>query len=177
MITSRPILPNEHGAWAILLVPLLVGAQVGGGFGWLGLFFTISSLAVFLSYIPARTLLRHLLGHAASADKVKAARRWLGIYLFVAAAFGLPLLLSAGRWLLLPIGVLGLCCFLLSFVVSQNRQKTIGSDLVAVVGLTLTAAGAYYVTSGNFDGTALVLWLLNSLFFGSSAFFGFKSLA
>lgn len=33
------------------------------------------------------------------------------------------------------------------------------------------APGAYYVTSGNFDGTALVLWLLNSLFFGSSAFY------
>jgi hypothetical protein len=62
--------------------------------------------------------------------------------------FGLPVLVLRGCWLLLPIGVASMGCFLLSFFLTKRKPKTITSDLVSVLGVTLTGPGMYYVVSG-----------------------------
>lgn len=62
-------------------------------------------------------------------------------------------------------------CFLLSFFLMKRQPKTIPSDLVSVLGITLTGPSTYYVVSGLLDRTAFVVWVLNILFFGSCVFY------
>ena len=47
----------------------------------------------------------------------------------------------------------------------------IATDLIAVAGLTLSGPSAYYVLTGTLDKTALLLYVLNFLFFGGSVFY------
>jgi len=171
MTLSKPIIPKEHGAWAILLVPLFIGAAHGGGWNWQVLLFLISSLGIFLGYLPAQTLLRAASSSQREGEDVRMARRWLLVYLSIAAVSILPVIVLSERWLLLPIGLVGMAIFVLNFFLTRGQGKTIPADLAAVVGLTLTAPAAYYVASGTFAATALVLWLLNILFFGSTVFY------
>lgn len=167
MVLVKPVIPKEHGAWAVFFVPLLIGAQLGGGFDWFALLFALSSLGIFLSYLPAQTVLREAFGRIQDQDKLVAARQWMAIYFTAGTILGLPLLVIRERWLLLPTGLASVGCFLLSFFLTQRLPKTITSDLVSVLGVTLTGPGIYYVVSGQFDKTAFVIWILNVLFFGS----------
>jgi hypothetical protein len=75
------------------------------------------------------------------------------------------------RWLLLPIGVVSIGSFLLSFFLTAKQPKTILSHLAGVLGITLTGPSSYYIVRGQLDATALVLWVLNILFFGSCVFY------
>jgi len=167
----KPVIPKEHGAWAILFVPLLIGAQLGGGFGWFTLTFALSSLGIFLSYLPAQTFLHEAFSKTRHHERLIAARRWTAIYLTAGVIFGLPVLAIRARWLLISIGFVSIGCFLVNFVLSKSRSKTITRDLVSVLGLTLTGPSAYYVVSGQLDTTAFIVWLLNFLFFGSCVFY------
>jgi hypothetical protein len=167
----KPIIPREHGAWAVLLVPLIIGTHLGGGFGWSVFFFGLSSLGVFLSYLPAQALLRSVLRGTRDREKLIVAGKWTAIYLTAGIVFILPILVFGGRWLLFPIGIVGIGCFLLNFLLTRRQPKTILSDLAAVLGVTLTGPSAYYIGRGQLDVTALVLWLLNILFFASCVFY------
>lgn len=170
MMLARPVIPKEHGAWAVFFVPLLIGARLGGGFDWFALFFTLSSLGIFLSYLPAQTVLREAFDRTQDQEKLLAARQWTAIYFTAGIILSLPVLVIRERWLLLPIGVASMGCFLLSFFLTKRKPKTITSDLVSVLGVTLTGLGMYYVVSGQLDRTAFVVWLLDILFFGSCVF-------
>jgi hypothetical protein len=167
----RPVIPREHGAWAVLLVPLIIGAQAGGEVDWLVLSFTLSALAGFLSNLPVQTLLRAAFSSLRNEESLRGARVWATIYLLLAILFLLPVLIVGKRWFLVPLGAAGVGSFLLTFFLTRHQPKTIASDLAAVFGLTLTAPGAFYVASGHLGEDAFLLWLLNVLFFGSCVFY------
>jgi hypothetical protein len=171
MMLVKPVIPKEHGAWAVFFVPLLIGAQLGGGFDWFALLSTLSSLGIFLSYLPAQTVLREAFDRTQDREKLIAARQWTAIYFTAGVILSLPVLVIRERWLLLPIGFASMCCFLVSFFLTKRQPKAISSDLVSVLGVTLTGPSTYYVVSGQLDRTAFVVWLLNILFFGSCVFY------
>jgi nitrous oxidase accessory protein len=50
---------------------------------------------------------------------------------------------------------------------TRHYSKTVLSDLISVLGLTLSAPAAYYAVAGKLDQPAAMLWLMNFLFFGS----------
>ena len=45
------------------------------------------------------------------------------------------------------------------------------AQVIGAIGLTSTAAAAYYVATGHFDHTAIALWLANWLFAGNQIHF------
>lgn len=96
---------------------------------------------------------------------------WLAVYVALALAFGVPLLLSYGRWLLLPWAAV-FAAFTAGHLVLKSRKldRTIPGELITIAGLALTAPGAYYVARG-FEPAALYLWGLTTLYSGSSAFY------
>ncbi|MDZ7291213.1 MAG: YwiC-like family protein [candidate division KSB1 bacterium] len=161
-----PFIPKEHGAWAVLFVPLLVGASIAGKFTLNVLLLALGTLAVFMSYVPAQTILRKLLVAPRSPERLLVAKIWTVVYLGVGALFMTPLLLQ-GLWWLLGIGVLSVIAFFVNFALTRHCAKTVLSDLISVLGLTLSAPAAYYTVTGKLDQTAALLWLMNFLFFGS----------
>lgn len=166
MRIPSPVIPQEHGAWAVLFVPLFVGASVAGRFNLNVLYLALAALGGFMSYVPVQTILRQWFFAAPGMEKLRAARFWAVIYLTGSVLFSVPLVLQK-LWLLGGIGMAAVSVFFGNFILVRRYGKNLWSDLVAVLGLTLGAAGAYYVATGKLDENAVLLWLLNFLFFGS----------
>jgi YwiC-like protein len=160
--------PREHGAWGILLVPLVTGAAGGlqGSRGLVDLaLFTLAALTLFCLRTPAEALLQTTPWRASTDAEKGAVYIAIAVYLSVAAvALGL-LFIWRGDYLLLPLGALVMVIFLGQAGIRKlGRENRLLAQLIGSAGLTSTAAGAYYVVSGQMDKLALIFWGLNWLF-------------
>lgn len=158
--------PREHGAWGILLVPLVTGAAVGllSGADFRGLeLFTVAALALFCLRTPVEALLGTSAVRAQNGERAAVLAGAVG-YAGVAAVC-LAALLWAGHTGLLKIGIATALAFAAQAGLRAiGRNTRLASQMVGAIGLTSTAAGAYYVTTGALDARALVLWAANWLF-------------
>ena len=174
------IVPREHGAWGLLLVPMVTGAgialrQSSNAFPFILLLTT--ALALFW----LRTPLESLLGISALRAETKEERQstmFAVFYLGAVAALSSSMLLWGGRnSLLWPLGAAAGFFFgaqaLLKIMCRQPRSKRstqrlrMLSEIVGTIGLTASAPAAYYVITGKLDPTAWILWIANLLFAGN----------
>lgn len=163
---KRLLLPREHGAWALWLLPLISGGIVGfTGRAAVApaLWFSVVAIAAFLMHQPLESLLGVSVVRLRSAREQRVAVFWV-IGLTVAAALGVMELVLLHRGLVLLIAAAALSCFALAAFCRRARALRIPKQLIGALGLTSTAAGAYYVTSGKLDSVALALWLTSWLF-------------
>jgi len=162
------IVPREHGAWGLLLVPLFTGITAGSGSAHQmlpQLLFVTAAFALFW----LRTPVESLLGSGPIAARTPQERRIAAIasgLLAFAAAASLAVLMWRGRnWELLWIGMIAALAFVAQMVLRKlGRKLRMLSQLVGAAGLTATAPAAYYLGTGRLDSRALVLWLANWLF-------------
>jgi len=161
-------LPKEHGAWAMLYVPFVVGLLVAGRLNGPAILLLSSVTFLFIareSLLAWRTALRR-------KQPPSEALRFMSIYTGLAAVSGAPLVFIYHLLWLLPVGLGSL--FLLAFNAQQaarREDRTTGGEILAITGLTLTAPAAYYAARGALDLTALWLWVLCVLYFTSSVFY------
>jgi len=185
------IFPREHGAWGLLLVPMVTGAGVA--FHQAShIFPLILLLTAALALFWLRTPLESLLGTSAMRAQTLEESHTLRsavVLLAGVAAVALAGLLWRGRNLeLWPLGAAVAAAF-----IAQAAIRKIGtmwkltprpshggeaarprhtysfrmlSEMVGVIGLTAAAPAAYYVVTGQFNVTAWTLWLANILFAG-----------
>jgi hypothetical protein len=164
------IVPREHGAWGLLLVPLVTGTGVAlrESHHFLpALFLLVAALALFW----LRTPVESLLGTSAMRAQTREERVTVTIAiagLAVVAAAALGSLLWAGRnrglW---PIGAAAGAAFAAQALLKRmGRRFRMLSEMVGVLGLSSAAPAAYYVVTGRFGATAWMLWLANLLFAG-----------
>ncbi len=166
--------PREHGAWGMLLVPLLTGAVIGqmhGGALAPVLLFLAASLALFC----LRTPVEALLGASAVRAQRGSERQWvlLGAAVYaVIAAVTLLLLFRHGNRGLLLLGAAAAASFGVQAGLRRlGRSTRTSSQVLGAIGLTSTAAGAYYVTTGHLDARAVALWGANWLFAANQILF------
>jgi len=185
------ILPREHGAWGLLLVPMVTGAGIAlcetrniVPF----LLLLTSALALFWLRTPVESLLGTSVMRAQTDEERRAITQMIG-GLGAVAALSLTALLWAGRnpalWLL---GGAAAAAFLgqallkhiwrqpprLSRDGEAERPRTkesiqnlrMLSEIIGTIGLTLSAPAAYYVMTGKLGPTAWMLWFANLLFAG-----------
>jgi len=164
------ILPREHGAWGLLLVPMITGAGVA--FHQAShIFPLILLLTAALALFWLRTPLESLLGTSAMrAQTLEESHTLRSIIVLLAsiAAVTLAGLLWAGRnaglW---PLGAAVAAAFIAQAVLKKlGRLTPMLSEMVGTIGLTASAPAAYYVITGEFNATAWMLWLANILFAG-----------
>jgi hypothetical protein len=73
---------------------------------------------------------------------------------------------------LVPVGVAGIALLLINGrQATRLEERSVGGELLAIGGLTLTAPAAYYTALGVWDKTALWLWFLSAFYFASSVFY------
>ena len=161
----NPIIPKEHGALAVVFVPMVIGASVTQSFSPWVILLAASTLGFFLSYVPMQTLVRGLLDGSRDAAIIRESKLWAGIYIGAGTIFLVPMLLN-GHWMIVPLGAVGAASFMLRASLERWFHGRVLVDLIAVVGLTVSAPATYVVSSGLFDQTAATLWILNALFFG-----------
>jgi hypothetical protein len=161
-------LPKEHGAWVMLYVPLAVGALVASS---APLRLVLLALSVTFVFIARESLLIWWRARSRGQENNQA-RRFMLSYLALAGVFGAPLLLVYHlHWFFATaLGALVLLAVNARQAV-RHEDRTIGGEMMAIAGLTLTAPAAYYAASGTFDATALWLWALCALYFASSVFY------
>lgn len=161
-------LPKEHGAWAMLYVPFVIGILVAGR---VSLAVLLLLLAVSCLFIARESLLPWWRARR-RGQQADAARRMMLIYLTLAVLFGAPLLFYFRLWKLVWLGVPVLILLAVNAEQATRREdRTILGEVLAIIGLTMTAPAAHYTASGVWEPTALWLWALNVFYFTSSVFY------
>jgi YwiC-like protein len=164
------ILPREHGAWGLLLVPMVTGAGVA--FHQASHIFPLillltSALALFWLRTPLESLLGTSAMRAQTLEESHTLRSAIVLFAGVATV-ALAALLWAGRnadlW---PLGAAVAAAFFAQAALKKlGRRTRMLSEMVGTIGLTASAPAAYYVITGEFNATAWMLWLANILFAG-----------
>jgi hypothetical protein len=161
-------IPKEHGVWAMLYVPLLLGAATAGVWSvrmvWLAVAATASLLAreAALAWWRARLWGR-------TPDN---AFRVLVVYSASALAAGAGLMLPHKLWGLALLGAAaGTLAAWHARQAARREERTIATEVLGIAGLTLTAPAAHYVALGRWELTALWLWVASAAYFTSSVFY------
>ena len=169
------IVPREHGAWGLLVVPLFTGMAAGFGSEhrvWPLLLFTVAAVSLFALRTPVESLLGVSTISARTAEERRAAL--IGSGFFAAAAVAcLTALMWRGHFpgLLICGGVSGCALAMQGVLRKLGRGARMISQIVGAIGLTSTAPAAYYIGTGHLDARAFVLWAANWIFAGNQIHF------
>ncbi|WP_413431992.1 YwiC-like family protein [Crateriforma spongiae] len=156
--------PKEHGAYAIVMIPLF-SALLSVGPSWVGVAIVVASLAGFFAHEPILVAMGHRGG------RVQRGAPWAR-----ALALGLlGLAVAAGAFALwsadLPTRIALLACLALStlcFAIAIVRlHRTLGGQLLGVAGLSLPCMPI--LLDGGLDrSNSLLVWLVWLLGFAST---------
>ena len=163
----KPILPREHGGWAMVSVPFLLGMFVGGP-QWMHLPLFFGWLLFYLAAYPFRLA---LMRRKDRRDFV----RWALIYWALGMVFLIPPLVSEPSLLWAGPVLVALFCVNGWYAYRRNERSFI-NDLCAILAFSVGGAASYVVGAGTWDAMTLwvavtcVLYFLGSVFFVKSVF-------
>jgi YwiC-like protein len=169
------VVPREHGAWGMLLVPLATGAVAALRSSFNGAALMLFILAA-MSLFWFRTPVESWLGTSPIKAQTKDERAFVlkavaGIGMLAVGSIVALLWTGLARGLVI-IGAVACLAFAIQAGVKRlGRKGRMPAQIIGAVGLTSTAAGAYYVASGKFDRIAIALWVANWLFAGDQIHF------
>lgn len=153
--------PNQHGAWAMLASPLLIGVLAGGA-SWAHVPLTAFWFAGYFAFFAASLWLKSR----------RRARYWppARAYGVLAAALGLlTLLLEPGLMVWAPLFLLPLGVGL--WAASARRDRDLVSGVTTVVGSALMTVVAYAAGPGDDITRAWLLALVQFLYFAGTVFY------
>lgn len=180
VVAPRPrlralLVPREHGAWGMLLVPLATGAAVGLTRGRQALpllLFLLAAMSVFWLRTPLESWLGTTPLHAQNAAERRTVLAFILSLSSLAALLFTALFWGGQNRALLPLGALVLLAFMTQAALKKlSRKLRMAAQVVGAIGLTATAPPAYIVAAGHFDFVAATLWLANWLFAGDQIHF------
>ena len=165
------IVPREHGAWGLLLVPMVTAAGVAFRQST-NVFPFVLLLTAALALFWLRTPLESLLGISAMRAETKEERSsvaFVVLYLAIVAIVPSSILVWAGHNpLLWGIGAAAGFAFVAQAVLRKmGRRMRMPSEIVGTIALTASAPAVYYVITGKFGIAAWMLWLANLTFAGN----------
>jgi hypothetical protein len=168
---GRPIIPKEHGAWAVLYGSLLVGLGVAGRLTVPVLLLFVGVTAWAFANGPITLLARPAAGPG-QVGRQRQALLWLLAYGAVAAAALVPLIALYRMTFLLPFGMAALFFVVVRvYQLRERDERTLGGELIGMAGLTMTAAAAHAVAAEAAQPLGAMLWGLCLLYFGSGIFY------
>ncbi len=160
--------PREHGAWGILLVPLLTGGSVGllyGQHSGLLALFAVTAVAHFCLRTPFEAWLGNSPLRAHTEDERQAVLLSMIVYGAIGGVALFALLLAGRVYGLLLLGAVAVAMFFAQPLLREmGRRMRLAAHLIGCVGLTSAAPAAYYVTTSQLDSRACALWAANWLF-------------
>ena len=163
----KPILPREHGGWAMVSVPFLLGMFVGGP-KWLHLPLFFGWMLFYLAAYPFRLALMR------RKDRREFVR-WALIYWALGMVFLIPPLLLQPSLLWAGPVLAALFCVNGWYAFRRNERSFV-NDLCAILAFSVGGAAAHMVGAGSWDAMALwvavpcILYFLGSVFFVKSVF-------
>jgi hypothetical protein len=161
-------LPREHGAWGMLLVPLVTGAVAGRPHGeqiiWI-LLFAAAALGLFCLRTPVEARLEISPLRPQDDAERRLIHNSIFIYASVSGTALALLILWARAYGLLLLSAAAVIAFILQAVLRQlGRDTRMNAQLTGAIALSSTSAGAYYLATGRLGTAAAITWLVNWLF-------------
>ncbi len=162
-----PPIPQEHGAWFMLYIPLITIL--------IGLHASLETALLLILTVTGAFLGQHTTILFIRNRAPKGAGLWLTLYSF-SFFFGTTILLSIyAHYALIYIGTPTAIALIWLFIRSRFARKridrTFSGEILAISGLTLTAPAAVIIATGHLSQTAIGLWGIYVLFFGSSVLY------
>jgi hypothetical protein len=163
------LIPKEHGSWAILLIPYFISVAITGGFSSRTVLGLVGLLLLFFSRQPLLLLIRN-------RDRRNMSGRELWLSFLIPFITGLGvfcwLMLKYQLWQLWLIAGIGLAIFMIYiYLFLQRKERSILGELSGISLLTLSSSAAIAIAQGRLTSQALLLWLVNALYFSSSVFY------
>ncbi len=157
----RKYIPNQHGAWAMLILPFLFGVAASGG-QWIHIPLFACWLLIYLFSFP--------LLQGVKSGKFKRYEKPLKVYgvLLVPLVIYLVIAEPVLLWFVLPL--LPLFAVNLYFAKTKNERALL-NDISAIVAFCLIIYPVFYVGQGESWRTATELLLLAVLYFVGTAFY------
>lgn len=155
------LLPREHGAWAMLIIPFLLGLSINPTWMHLPLF-----LGWFLLYLALNPLMMLLKKKGDSRFYT----RWLLIYgipaslLLLFLVFRYPALVWAGL-AMIPLFLINI------YFARKNRERSFWNDVVAIFEMAVGGVASAYVALGGWSMFQVYVWIVSVLFFLGTVFF------
>ena len=172
-MSLKTLIPKEHGAWAILILPYFVGVAVGGGISGRGILGFFGLLLLFLSRQPLHLILKMYFSEV-RLQRIKRRELWPAFLLFLGGGIGIFLWLIFRYRLgdLIIIGLIALSLFLFhTYLALYRKERTLIGELLGVALLTISAPVGVVLSAGKFSRGTLILWLLNVFYFAGSIFY------
>lgn len=155
------LIPKQHGAWAMLIVPFIIGGYYGG-FTLLHIPLAIAWLAIYLSSYPMMMAMKK--------KRLDYYLSWVKRYLIMAVIFILPVIIIEP--FIIVIGLFLVPFFLLNISFAQkNKDRSFWNDLIAIMAFSVSGIATYFLGYGELTNMAYIVWLFSVLFFTGSLFF------
>ena len=160
------LLPREHGAWGIVLIPYLTAVVIAGYWTPAVVVGLGAVLAAFIARYPVELLFNQGLYRRAGSPPRSRVKKFACGYATVASALGVGLISGWKLYLLLPIGLLALLLLAVHLRLGhEGEDRSWGAELLGTAGLTLSGLAGWVVATGSLDATGALVWLLNCVFF------------
>ena len=135
MSLARTWLPNQHGAWAMLITPVIVGGLLGGITAW--------HAALLFAWLSAYCL-NFFTGLVVKSRKPNRYVKQLSVYALLALFLGVPVLVAFPQLLLLGIVAAPVFAANLLFIVRRHERAWL-NDVLGIVLATAVGFGAFVI--------------------------------
>ncbi len=172
-MSLKNLIPKEHGAWAIFILPYFVGATVGGGISGRGILGFFGIILLFLSRQPLNLILKMYFSEV-RLQRIKRGELWQAFLLFLGGGVGIFFWLIVRNRLgdLIKIGLIALFLFLFhTYLALYRKERTLFGELLGVALLAISAPVGVVLSGGKLSRGTLILWLLNVFYFAGSIFY------
>ena len=169
-MTLTGAVPREHGTWAMVIVPWIVGCGIARGMTARGMLLLFAAIALFLA--------QHALTAWYRARRLPPARRASAPGIVVVAFTAVGLVAVAPTLTTLTAGLVGvfvvaaIALIVVSLVLIDMRlDHALPGQVLGAVGLPLTAPLAYFASGGSRARDAATLWVVDVAFFLWAVFY------
>lgn len=160
-------MPREHGAWAMLLIPFVAGAAIGG----LSLASGLSLAAMLLMFLARPSISGSLAARRRARSGARGPVPVAGaVMTAVALLFFIWLLAARALYGLAWLGAAAAVLTALHETLRARAPRSQAAELAGVALLTLSAPLAQYTGSGCLSAEAGWLWFLSAGYFAISVF-------
>jgi hypothetical protein len=162
------LIPKEHGAWAMWIVPWIIAVFASGGLKSAAVQVFLATLLVFFTRAALASGIRLHSREPLTARKCMA----VGASEFMAAMLCvLPIVLS-GNLAFILISILAGGILVADLVWVRHRmERNLLIELIGVAGFVLSAPLVYVANMQGWHMTAFWLWLLSYVYFAGSVFY------
>lgn len=159
---------REHGAYGMAITSFVIGSVIGGRL-MLATFTTIAGiLLLIMAKFPVQMLFQR---RSIDVQLRKKFALWGFIFTHSGLLFFLPIYHKLSERALLVVAIFAISHLILYFLLMLLRkERTIFAEVIGISALSLSGTFGYYASSGADSQTAILIWMLSSLYYTASIF-------